>query len=251
MTGPTIHLKDLTVAYDGHPAVHHLTGSFEPGSLTAIAGANGAGKSTLVKAIVGDLKPAGGSILFEHLDRREIGYLPQAAEIERRFPISVLDTVLLGAWRRTGAFGCVSRALRRAGEEALSAVRLDGFAARPVGQLSSGQFQRVLFARLLLQDAAVILLDEPFTAVDARTTADLLALVGRWHGEGHTVIAVLHDHEQIRRHFPRTLLLARSCVSWGASVEALSPANLSAANALAERWHEDAPVCDLRAEDAA
>ncbi|SCM71759.1 ATPase component of Mn/Zn ABC-type transporter [uncultured Pleomorphomonas sp.] len=251
MTGPAIRLDDLTVAYGGHPAVHHLSGSFRPGSLTAIAGANGAGKSTLVKAIMGDLRPAGGAVLFDDLDRSAIGYLPQAAEIERRFPIDVLDTVLLGAWRRCGAFGGVSRALRAAAERALAAVRLDGFGKRPIGDLSAGQFQRVLFARLMLQDAPVILLDEPFTAVDARTTADLLAIVGRWHEEGRTVIAVLHDHGQIRRHFPETLLLARQCVAWGATGEAMSPASLDRANALAERWLEDAPVCRPAVEDAA
>ena len=251
MTRPTIHLGDLTIAYGGHPAVHHLSGTFQPGSLTAIAGANGAGKSTLVKAIVGDLKPAGGSVTFENLSRTAIGYLPQAAEIERRFPIDVLDTVLLGAWHRCGAFGGVTRQQRAAAEQALAAVRLDGFGKRPIGSLSAGQFQRVLFARLILQDAPVILLDEPFTAIDARTTADLIAIVARWHAEGRTVIAVLHDHEQIRRHFPQTLLLARQCVAWGGTDEALSSANLVRANALAERWLEDAPTCEQAVEDAA
>jgi zinc/manganese transport system ATP-binding protein len=251
MSGPAIHLDDLTIAYGGHPAVHHLSGTFRSGSLTAIAGANGAGKSTLVKAIVGDLRPAGGSVAFDNLDRSAIGYLPQAAEIERRFPIDVLDTVLLGAWRRCGAFGGVSRQQRATAEQALAAVRLEGFGKRPIGDLSAGQFQRVLFARLILQDAPVILLDEPFTAIDARTTVELMAIVTRWHAEGRTVIAVLHDHDQIRRHFHETLLLARECVAWGRTDEAMSQASLARANALAERWLEDAPICRQAVEDAA
>ncbi|KEC72860.1 UNVERIFIED_ORG: zinc/manganese transport system ATP-binding protein [Rhizobium esperanzae] len=239
---PLIRLDDLTVAYDRHPAVHHVSGAFAPGSLTAIAGPNGAGKSTLLKAIMGELRPAEGRV--EHrLARAEFGYLPQAAEIDRRFPISVIDTVMLGAWKSRGPFGRVATAdVKRAGE-ALAAVGLDGFGRRHVGSLSAGQFQRVLFARLLLQDAGVILLDEPFTAIDARTTRDLLDIVSRWHGEGRTVIAVLHDFELVRTHFPETLLLARELVGWGPTTDVMSSANLLKARAMAERWDEDAAAC--------
>ncbi|ANL64694.1 Mn/Zn ABC transporter ATP-binding protein [Rhizobium phaseoli] len=239
---PLIRLDDLTIAYDRHPAVHHVSGAFAPGSLTAIAGPNGAGKSTLLKAIMGELRPAEGRV--EHrLARAEFGYLPQAAEIDRRFPISVIDTVMLGAWKSRGAFGRVAPAdVKRAGE-ALAAVGLDGFGRRHVGSLSAGQFQRVLFARLLLQDAGVILLDEPFTAIDARTTRDLLDIVSRWHGEGRTVIAVLHDFELVRTHFPETLLLARELVGWGPTADVMSSANLLKARAMAERWDEDAAAC--------
>ncbi|MFS8145391.1 metal ABC transporter ATP-binding protein [Rhizobium sp. BR 249] len=239
---PLIRLDNLTVAYDRHPAVHHVSGSFASGSLTAIAGPNGAGKSTLLKAIMGELRPAEGRV--EHrLGQAEFGYLPQAAEIDRRFPISVIDTVMLGAWKTSGAFGRIAPAdVRRAGE-ALSAVGLEGFGGRHIGSLSAGQFQRVLFARLLLQDAGIILLDEPFTAIDARTTKDLLDIVVRWHGEGRTVIAVLHDFELVRAHFPQTLLLARELVGWGPTAEVMSPANLLKARAMAERWEEDAETC--------
>ncbi|PDT32457.1 ABC transporter [Rhizobium sp. M10] len=247
---PLIRLDDLTVAYDRHPAVHHVSGAFAPGSLTAIAGPNGAGKSTLLKAIMGELRPAEGRV--EHrLRRAEFGYLPQAAEIDRRFPISVIDTVMLGAWKSRGAFGRVAPAdLEKAGE-ALAAVGLDGFGRRHVGSLSAGQFQRVLFARLLLQDAGVILLDEPFTAIDARTTRDLLDIVSRWHGEGRTVIAVLHDFELVRTHFPETLLLARELVGWGPTADVMSSANLMKARAMAERWDEDAAACARQEAPAA
>jgi zinc/manganese transport system ATP-binding protein len=128
--------------------------------------------------------------------------------------------------------------------EALSAVGLDGFENRHIGALSAGQFQRVLFARLLLQDAKVILLDEPFTAIDARTTRDLLDIVARWHGDGRTVIAVLHDFEQVRAHFPETMLIARELIGWGPTAEVMSAANLMTARAMAERWDEDAAICE-------
>lgn len=243
MRGAAISLDDLTVAYDRHPAVHHVHGRFAAGSLTAICGPNGAGKSTLVKAIVGSLTPTSGSIDRGDLAVRDLGYLPQAAEIDRSFPLTVADTVLLGAWRSIGAFGGASRALATRARAALAGVGLEGFERRPVGSLSAGQFQRVLFARLLLQDAAVLLLDEPFTAIDARTTSDLLRLIHCWNGEGRTVVAVLHDLDQVRAHFPDTLLMAREAIAWGATAQALTAANLQRARNMAENWDERAAVC--------
>lgn len=242
MSDPLIRLNNLTIAYNRHPAIHHVNGVVREGSLTAIAGPNGAGKSTLLKAIMGELRPAEGRV--EHkLKRADFGYLPQAADINRRFPITVLDTVLMGAWSRSGAFGRVSKADQADALEALETVGLAGFEKRIIGQLSAGQFQRVLFARLLLQNAKVILLDEPFNAIDAKTTADLIDIIGNWHGEGRTVIAVLHDFEQVRAHFPDTLLLARELISWGKTETALSPENLLKARAMAERFEEDAEIC--------
>lgn len=240
---PLIRLDNLTVAYDRHPAVHHVSGSFASGSLTAIAGPNGAGKSTLLKAIVGELRPAEGSIDRGALSRNDFGYLPQAADINRRFPISVADTVMLGAWKNAGAFGQFSRKDAKRAHEALGIVGLSGFENRHIGALSAGQFQRVLFARLLLQDARVILLDEPFTAIDQRTTRDLLNLVLRWNREGRTVIAVLHDFEQVRSYFPETLLIARELVGWGRTEDVMSATNLIKARAMAERWDEEAGAC--------
>ena len=240
-----IHLDDVTVAYDRHPAVHHVSGHFAPGSLTAIAGPNGAGKSTLLKALMGEMPLAGGRIDRGGLHVRDLGYLPQAAELDRRFPLTVADTVMLGAWRRMGAFGKATPALAGKAREALAAVGLEGFESRQIGLLSSGQFQRVLFARLLLQDTRLIILDEPFTAIDARTVRDLLDIVRRWHDDGRTVIAVLHDFDQVRTHFPQTLLLARETIGWGATEEALSARNLLKARAMAENWDADAPACAI------
>jgi zinc/manganese transport system ATP-binding protein len=244
MSSRGIDLNNVTITYDRHPAVHHLTGRIEAGSLTAIAGPNGAGKSTLLKAIMGELKPAEGKINRD-FKASDIGYLPQAAEINRRFPISVLDTVLLGVWKRSGAFGAVGRQDLLKASEALAAVGLEGFEKRPVGSLSAGQFQRVLFARLLLQDAPLILLDEPFTAIDARTTRDLIDIVCRWHGEGRTVVAVLHDFDQVRAHFPQTLLLARELVAWGPTAQVMTESNLARARMMAEAWDEQAEVCEI------
>lgn len=243
-----IKLQNVTVAYSRHPAVHHISGQFGEGSMTAITGPNGAGKSTLLKAIMGELPLAEGTIERIGLSSCDFGYLPQAAEIDRQFPMTVADTVMLGAWRRSGAFRRVERDATTKARQALAAVGLDGFGGRSIGSLSAGQFQRVLFARLLLQDAKIIVLDEPFTAIDARTTRDLLDIVCRWHKEGRTVIAVLHDFDQVRAHFPETLLLAREAIDWGPTAVAMSSRNLLRARAMAESWDEGAEVC---AKDAA
>lgn len=238
-----IDFQDLTLGYDRHPAVHHLTGTVSRGSLTAIVGPNGAGKSTLLKGIVGAIRPIGGSIRLTGTDRRSIAHLPQAADLDRSFPLSVFDFVAMGAWRRIGAFGGVGRAERLRIGAALEAVGLEGFEARSIGTLSGGQMQRTLFARLLMQDAEVILLDEPFNAVDTRTVTDLLALVHRWHGEGRTVLAVSHDMALVAEHFPETLLLAREPVAWGATEEVLTAAHLARAQSMIEAFDTHAHVC--------
>jgi zinc/manganese transport system ATP-binding protein len=238
-----VRLHNLTLAYERHPAVHHLSGSFRTGSLTAVVGPNGAGKSSLLKAVAGFLRPAEGGIDLGAIARSEIAYLPQQAEIERDFPISVLDTVLLGHWRKIGWRRGVSAGQAEEAGLALDAVGLRGFAERPIGSLSAGQLQRVLFARVMLQDAALILLDEPFTAIDGKTTRDLLDLIVRWHGEKRTVIAVLHDLDQVRTHFPETLLIARECVAWGDTGTTLTPTNLLRARHMSEAWDLDAEAC--------
>ncbi|HMM14586.1 MAG TPA: ABC transporter ATP-binding protein [Parvibaculum sp.] len=231
-----IDIDDLTVAYDRRPAVHHLSGSFAQGSLTAVVGPNGAGKSTLLKSIVGLLRPSQGRIAMRGIAHRDLAYLPQQAEIDRSFPIDVADTVALGLWNGTGIWKAVTGEGRRRTAAALARVGLESFARHPIGNLSVGQFQRVLFARIILQDARVILLDEPFAAIDERTTADLLAIVKRWHEEGRTVIAVLHDMNEVREHFPETLLIARELVAWGPTGEALTDEMLARARAIARTW---------------
>ncbi|MEX1083158.1 MAG: ATP-binding cassette domain-containing protein, partial [Xanthobacteraceae bacterium] len=174
---------------------------------------------------------------------QDIAYLPQAAEIDRSFPINVYDMVAMGLWHRTGLFGGVDRAAREKIEHAIAAVGLNGFEDRPISTLSGGQLQRMLFARLLLQDARVIVLDEPFNAIDAKTVADLLDLVRRWHSEKRTVLAALHDIQLVKANFPMTLLLAREPVAWGPTAEVLTPENLLTARRMCEAFHEDAAAC--------
>ena len=242
-----LRFRNVTLGYERHPAVHHLDGPVETGALVAVVGPNGAGKSTLFKGIVGILKPLAGAIELGGIAARDIAYLPQIAEIDRSFPISVYDMVAMGLWRSKGLFGGVGRKDRDTVEQAIGAVGLTGFEPRPIGTLSGGQMQRMLFARLLLQDARVIVLDEPFNAIDAKTCADLIALVRRWHAEERTVLAALHDLELVKANFPETLLLAREPVAWGNTPEVLTAENLLKARRMCEAFDETAAECAVEA----
>jgi len=245
LASPAVRLHDLTVAYRGHPAVHHLSGAFVAGAMTAVVGPNGAGKSSLLGALSGALRGFEGRI--ERDAALRIAYLPQASALDRSFPVRVFEVVAMGLWARIGQFGALRDADRKRVEDALAAVGLSGFDQRLLGELSAGQAQRVLFARVLVQDAELILLDEPFNAIDARTTADLLALLHRWKDEARTVIAVLHDLDQVRANFDQTLLLAREPVAWGPTAQVLDAAHLFKARQMAEAWDDTAARCELAA----
>jgi len=242
-----VTFRDVTLGYDRHPAVHHLDGEVAQGALLAVVGPNGAGKSTLFRGLAGILKPLSGAIDLGGLDIRDIAYLPQSADIDRTFPISVFDLVGTGLWRRTGFFGGMGKPARDKITQALAAVGLNGFENRSIGTLSGGQMQRMLFARALLQDARLIVLDEPFNAIDAKTSSDLLALVKRWHGEGRTVLAALHDMDLVRAHFSETLLLARGPVAWGPTAQVLTADNLAEARRMCEAFDDTAAACAVDA----
>jgi zinc/manganese transport system ATP-binding protein len=245
---PQLAFHDLTLGYDRHPAVHHLDGVVPRGALLAVVGPNGAGKSTLFKGVVGIVAPLAGRIDRCGLDRHAVAYLPQTPEIERSFPIHVYDFIAMGLWHDTGLFGGIGAQERARVHAAIATVNLTGFERRPIGNLSGGQMQRVLFARLLLQDAQLIVLDEPFNAIDAKTTADLFELVRGWHVEGRTVLAALHDLDFVRANFPEVLLLAREPVAWGPAAQVLTIDNLARARRMCEAFDEEAVECPVAAE---
>ena len=212
-------LRNVTVRYGRRMALEAVSGEFASGSLTAVVGANGAGKSTLLAAIAGAVRLTGGVV--ECPARQRLAYLPQLAAIDRDYPLTVAELITLGGWREFGAFRTPGNALRARAATAAETVGLTGRLRLPVGELSVGEVQRALFARLILQDATVILLDEPFAAVDAQSMSVLLDQVTRWHQEGRTVIAVLHDLDLVRARFPQTIVLAQRCVAWGRTDSAL------------------------------
>jgi len=237
-----LSFDNLTLGYESHPAVHHLSIEIEKGALLALVGPNGAGKSTLLKGIMGQISPLEGQINL-HVERSDVAYLPQQSQVDRSFPITVQEMVALGAWRHTGAFGRLRSKHKRQVASALKQLGLSGFEKRLINSLSGGQMQRVLFARLLVQEANMILLDEPFTGVDSRTTHDLLHMIQAWHQQGKTIIAVLHDLEQVRTHFPQCLLLSREPISFGDTQEVLTEENWLKARKLNEAFDEHAVYC--------
>ncbi|MDD4616090.1 MAG: ABC transporter ATP-binding protein [Alphaproteobacteria bacterium] len=215
MSEPFIDVRNLSVSYGNRRALQNVTGAFREGSLIAVAGPNGSGKSTLLKALAGVIRPTSGEIVFRQGKRPHMAYLPQVAHIQRDFPISVEEVVLTGFYAELGETRGVQESQRAAARKALSDVGLAGYEARPIKELSGGEFQRMLFARVIVQNAPVILLDEPFTAVDAETTARLIRLLIKWHEEGRTVICILHDLLLIRKYFPESMVLHGKCLGIG------------------------------------
>jgi zinc/manganese transport system ATP-binding protein len=247
----TIKLINLSAGYDRHPVVHHVSGVFDGSSMTAVVGPNGGGKSTLLKAIAGFVPVMTGKVDFGDIKSGEIAYLPQQFEIDRTFPLSVMDVVLLGHWPRLGSLGIGRKHHKTEALQALAQVDMEAFARRPIISLSTGQWQRVLFARLSLQRAKLILLDEPFAAIDGRTTHDLLHVLEHWRQQGCTIICVMHDFALVRDHFPQALVLARDLIAWGDTGDAMRDENLAKASALAGAWVEHADVCAIDERGAA
>ena len=200
MTASALTLSKLSAGYGGQVTVSDVSLSLEAGARVAVIGANGAGKSTLLRTIAGELPPLAGSMRRCESCAR-MGYLPQTASVDRRFPISTYEFVAMGAWQRMGVFQRIRPAVRGAIEHALDRTGLSAMARCPIGQLSGGQLQRARFARLMLQDAAMLLLDEPFAGVDRPTREALMSLIDDWHAEGRTTLVVLHDLELVRQRF--------------------------------------------------
>ena len=208
-----IILDNVTVRYGHRVALHDVSGAFQQGSLTAIAGPNGAGKSTLLKLIIGMIKPRSGRINIA--PQLSIAYLPQMTSLQQDFPLSVLQAVCTGFWAEVGNQCAITPAMRHRAVQALAEVGLAGLDSREISSLSGGQFQRMLFARVMVQDASVILLDEPFAAVDAETTMRLFQIILSWHRQGKTIICVLHDLLLIQKYFPDSFVLAGKCLGHG------------------------------------
>lgn len=225
----SISVHHVTISYQDRVAVHDVTGVFEPNSLTAIVGPNGGGKSTFIKALNKQITPQKGHVKHPCTSTCDTAYLPQKNSLDFSFPLTCYEVVGMGLWPKTGggrSFGPQHMALM---EEALEKVGLKGMGPRLIGGLSGGQAQRLLFARIILQDASLIILDEPFTAIDTPTCRHLMDLILDWYERGKTIIVALHNLDLVKLYFPQTVLLARSVVAWGPTASVLTDHNLSRA----------------------
>ncbi|MCT4708531.1 ATP-binding cassette domain-containing protein [Enterobacteriaceae bacterium H16N7] len=216
-----IELQQVVAGYQGRAVSSPLTGKFRAGSMTAVIGANGTGKSTLLKTLIKLQSPVSGSVIFTRGIMPRVAWLPQLAEMDRQFPATIYDVVSMGGWPARGIFAALGRRKRQQVAEAIERVGLSGMSRQPIVTLSGGQFQRMLFARLLIQKAPLVLLDEPFTGVDIQTTNFLMLLIRQMHEAGQTVITVLHDNELVGRFFPETLLLGHESAHWGRTAQVL------------------------------
>lgn len=239
LTKPSISFENLSVSYGDTHVISSLSGKLKPGSLTAIVGPNGGGKSTLLKALLKLIPNVTGQINFRNVLPQEVAYLAQQNQIDRQFPLTVSDTVALGLFRKLGLFGRISNEDKAAIDRALERVGLKGYEDSPLEALSGGQFQRVLFARLILQNSPIIFLDEPFNAVDMGTIQDLMGIIKEWHKEGRLVTVVLHDIDLVREFFPETLIMARKCIGWGATHDVLTREKLLESMQASRTWDEE------------
>lgn len=231
--GQALHVEDLTVSYGAAPALWDIDLDIPPGVMCAIVGPNGAGKSTLLKAALGLVRPVAGHVRFLGRPvaqmRGRIGYVPQRHSVDWDFPTSVRDVVEMGLYRSLGWFRRPGRAARARAMVALAEVGLQDHADRQISQLSGGQQQRVFIARALVQDAPILILDEPLAGVDAATEAVIIALLKRLRDEGRTVIVVHHDLTTVQSHFDWMVMLNVRIVAQGPVREVYTPGNLRAA----------------------
>lgn len=224
-----IEIKNLSVSYGKNKALSHISGTFRPNTLTAIVGPNGGGKSTLIKAIQNQVKIETGSISHNCEHICESGYLPQQSEVDKDFPLTVREVVGMGLWPKLGSFKGYTSIQHQLISEALKRVGLLKHEDQRIDTLSGGQFQRMLFARIYVQDASLIILDEPFTAIDSQTCDHLINIILEWHHKGKTILVVLHNLDLVKKHFPETLLLGRSCIGWGPTKSVLTSKNINQA----------------------
>jgi ABC-type Mn2+/Zn2+ transport system ATPase subunit len=224
-------VRHLTVSYGGRPALRDVSFTVQGGERVAIVGPNGAGKSTLLKAIVGLTPVDAGAITVDGSAavnaRSLIAYLAQSSGVDPHFPATVWDVVATGRWPRIGPVKRFRTRDRAAVWRALDQVGLVDFAAVPIAELSGGQRQRMLVARALCQQAALLLLDEPYVGIDGATERLLVRVLADVAADGVAVVVVHHDLATLSARYPRMILLNRRLVADGAPTEVLRGSGLA------------------------
>ena len=228
---PAIEVRDLTVSYGPVPALLDVSATIPPGTLIGVIGPNGSGKSTLIKAILGFLKPDVGEVRVfgETLDRARgrVAYVPQRGSVDWDFPITVRDVALMGRYGHVPWWRDLSARDREIADETLEMVRMSEYADRQIGQLSGGQQQRVFMARAMAQGADILLLDEPFSGVDAATERAILDVLDATKNSGRTLVVVHHDLATAAEYFDLLILLKQRLYALGPPELVLQPKLLS------------------------
>ncbi|AVK62654.1 manganese ABC transporter ATP-binding protein [Lactobacillus sp. CBA3606] len=226
-------VKNLTVAYDDTPVFTDVAVNFNTGKITGIIGPNGAGKSTLIKAMLGLIKVKQGTATVDGQPlkqlRQKVAYVEQRKELDLTFPINVFEVVLTGTYGRLGLFKSPGKAERQASQAALAQVDLTAFAKRQIGNLSGGQLQRVFVARAIVQQAELIILDEPFVGIDLQSETAIMAILKQWRDQGKTIIVVHHDLNKVSRYFDDLVILNHGIVDFGPVETVYQAANIEKA----------------------
>ncbi|RLT07512.1 MAG: metal ABC transporter ATP-binding protein [Planctomycetota bacterium] len=223
-------IEDVTVAYHRRPVLWNIDYQAPSGKLIAIVGPNGSGKTTLIKAILDLVPRAAGQVLIfgepYRQQRHRVGYVPQRTSVDWDFPVSALDVVAMGMYRKIGWLRPVSRKFREAAKQALDRVGMVDFAGRQINQLSGGQQQRVFLARALAQNADLYFMDEPFAGVDASTERAIVDILRALRESGKTVIVVHHDLQTVHEYFDEVVLLNMRMIAAGPTADVFTPDNL-------------------------
>jgi manganese/zinc/iron transport system ATP- binding protein len=220
----------MTVAYHRKPVIWDIDYNAPRGKLIAIVGPNGAGKSTLINAALDLVPKASGRVMVfgkpYRQQRRLVGYVPQRESVDWDFPVSALDVVAMGLYRRIGWCRPVTRKFRMLAMEALDRVGMAAYARRQINHLSGGQQQRVFLARALVQDAQLYLMDEPFAGVDAATERAIVAILRELRSQGRTALVVHHDLQTVAEYFDHVMLLNMRLVATGPTPDVFTRENL-------------------------
>ncbi|MGQ2376239.1 metal ABC transporter ATP-binding protein [Companilactobacillus zhachilii] len=226
-------VKNLTVAYDDTPVFSDVAVNFNAGKITGIIGPNGAGKSTLIKAILNLIKARRGSVDYNGQSmksvQKKIAYVEQRKDLDLTFPIDVLDVVLTGTYGKLGLFKSPGKAEKQASLDALEQVSLSDFKKRQIGNLSGGQLQRVFVARAIVQQAEIIILDEPFVGIDLQSETAIMQILKQWRDENKTIIVIHHDLNKVTKYFDDLVVLNHGIVDYGPAQEVYNPKNIESA----------------------
>jgi ABC-type Mn2+/Zn2+ transport system ATPase subunit len=216
---PVLDVRDLTVLYDADAGIEHVSFAVQAGETVAVIGPNGAGKSTLMKAIMGLLQPRAGTITVS----RPLGYVPQHEAINWDFPVTVRDVVMMGRTRRVGWLRLPGRDHWQAVDSTLERVGIGDLAGRQIGELSGGQRRRAFIARALAQEAEILILDEPFSGVDASAQAEMMDVLDGLRRDGMTILLSTHDLGLAFRRFDRVLAMRYHLIAYGTPAEVYTP----------------------------
>jgi len=226
-----INIRDMTVTYGGNPIFTNLSIQFEPGKITGIIGPNGAGKSTMIKAMLGLISKQTGEVTLDDKpvtkQLKRVAYVEQRAALDLSFPINVFDTVMTGTYPNLGLFRVPGAKENEAVTKALSDVKLSEFTKRQIGALSGGQLQRVFVARAIVQNADVIILDEPFVGIDMKSEVEIIAILKRWQAAGKTIIVVHHDLNKVTTYFDNLVIIKRGIVAAGPTADVFTKENIA------------------------